>query len=99
MLEENKGAFDSFRTLHLEYSIDQQNLQEKFNEEGAKILEIVRDYENKLCANQERGMYNKFSTGLAEKFQAEVRKIFPLIDHVGIKINKESAFILKKISL
>jgi hypothetical protein len=96
MLDENKEAFDAFAKLHMDYSLDQATLQEKFNMEGEKIMEIVREYENKLCSGTERGMYNHYSAGLADKFQSEVRAHFPLIDNVGLIVQK---FNLKKISI
>jgi len=106
MIDDNKSIFESFKKLHDEYGLNENTLQEKFNKEGEKILDIVRDYENRLCTNTERGIYNKFSTNLAEKFQNEVRKHFPLIDHVGLKVtndktlqDKQDVFTLKKINL
>ena len=96
MLSENSDLFENFRKLHDEYGLNQEGLQNDFNKDGAKIIEIVHEYENRLCANTERGMYNKFSVGLAEKFQLEVRKYFPLIDHVGLIAEK---FTLKKIKI
>src|SRR5512135_1825357 len=86
MLNENKDTFDSFTRVHFEYSIDQNKMQKKFNEEGEKVLDIIRDYENRLCRNTERGVYNKYSAGLAEKFQAVIKSHFPLIDHIGLVV-------------
>ncbi|KKQ37358.1 MAG: hypothetical protein US53_C0020G0011 [Candidatus Woesebacteria bacterium GW2011_GWA1_37_7] len=94
MLRENKDSFDTFRKVHMDYSLDQQKFQALFNEEGGKIQKILREYENRLCANTERGIYNRYSTNLSEKFQNEVRKHFPLIDRIGIVIEK---FSLKKL--
>ena len=104
MLADNKQVFADFRTLHDSYALAEDKWQDKFNEEGEKVLEIVREYENRLCANTERGIYNKFSSNLAEKFQAEVRKNFPMIDHVGVKVNQpqptaDSNFNIRKINL
>lgn len=102
MLTENKEVFDAFKKLHAEYTLNPNSLQSKFNSEGEKIIEIVREYENRLCSNTERGMFNKFSVNLAEKFQNEVRKIFPMIDHVGLIVEKpqyKEAFEIKKINL
>lgn len=96
MVSDNKELFEKFTKLHFEYSIDQEKMQEKFNKEGKKILEIIHEYENRLCANTERGIYNKYSANLAEKFQNEVRKHFPLIDHIGIIVKK---FNIRKINL
>jgi dihydroorotase len=98
MVSDNQKAFNKFRVLHDKYANHPDKLQEKYNEEGEKILEIVREYENRLCTNTERGIYNKFSAGLAEKFQNEVRKHFPFIDHVGLKPQIQKFFI-KKIDL
>ena len=101
MLDENKESFDSFARLHMEYSLDQNAKQEEFNQKGEKIMEIIRDYENRLCSGTERGMYNHYSAGLAEKFQNEVRSHFPLIDDVGLIVEKKTDtgkdFLLKKI--
>lgn len=104
MIEENKDNFDEFRILHEKYLTNKDLWQNEFNEKGEKILELVREYENRLCANQERGIYNKFSTSLAEKFQNEVRKLFPLIDHIGLVVedtdfSDKSNFTIKKINL
>ena len=101
MLNENGQTFGEFRKIHDKYALSSNGLQEEFNKKGEKILEIIREYENKLCANTERGMYNKFSGGLAQKFQDEIRKVFPMIDHIGLIENKENknSFFIKRINL
>jgi len=96
MVSENKSAFDQFTRIHFEYSIDQDKNQEKFNEEGEKINIIIHEYEDRLCKNSEGAGFGKYISNLAEKFQDEVRSHFPLIDHIGIIVNK---FSLKKIKL
>lgn len=96
MLDENKAVFDSFRLTHDNYGLNPQKYQDEFNLQGEKVLEIVREYEQRLCSNQERGMYNVFSGKLADKFQQELKVHFPLIDHIGLKTEK---FTIKKISL
>jgi hypothetical protein len=106
MLEDNKVLFEDFKKLHDEYALKPDSLQETLNKEGEKVLEVIREYERRLCANQERGMYNKFSTNLAEKFQNEVRGHFPMVDHIGLVTQKpqekpsfEPEFAIKKINL
>ena len=103
MLEDNKAIFESFKKLHAEYALNPDFLQDKFNIEGERILEIVRVYEDRLCRNTEAGIYNKFSANLAEKFQNEVKKYFPMIDHVGliveVKPSADLKFSIKKINL
>lgn len=96
MLIDNEELFRRFKILHDKYELDGNKYQDEYNEFGERVLEIVRDYENRLCRDTERGKYNKFSANLAEKFQDEVRNRFPLIDNVGVKVDK---FVLKKIKL
>lgn len=96
MIRENQAAFGAFRKTHDLYSTDNEKYQEEFNREGEKILAIIREWENKLCLQSEKGGYAKFTGGLAEKFQAEIKAFFPLIDHIGIKTN---LFSIKHIKL
>jgi hypothetical protein len=106
MLEENNEVFTEFEKLHNLYSSDEDKYQDQYNKEGAKVLDLVREYENKLCRQTEKGMYNVFSPKLSEKFQEEVKKKFPLFDHIGLKVEytspvnnatNEEPFIIKKI--
>jgi type I restriction-modification system DNA methylase subunit len=96
MVSENKDAFGKFTKAHFEYSIDQDKNQELFNKEGENILKITNEWENRLCKHSEGAGFGKYTSNLAEKFQAEIKSHFPLIDHVGIVVNK---FSLKKIKL
>ena len=110
MLDENKDIFSEFTQIYALYENDEAKYQDKFNKEGIKVQDIVREYEDRLCRHTEKGMYNMFSPKLAEKFQEEVKKYFPLIDHIGLKSdytprgmtqNKQdnTLFSIKKISL
>ncbi len=104
MLSENRELFNNFTSIHFEYSIDPDANQEKFNKIGEHVLDVVREWDNRLCNNTERGMYNKFSTGLSEKFWEEIRKHYPLIDHVGVKVGSskpatDGGFVIKKINM
>lgn len=96
MLEQNKKAFESFKKVHASYRLDEDKWQDKFNKQGEKILSIVHEWENKLCRQSEKAGYALFTTNLSEKFREEVKKEFPLIDHVGIVVKK---FSLPKIKL
>lgn len=98
MIEENKDIFSEFRKLHDKYGFEGDSMQEEYNKEGKKILAIIQEYENRLCKNSEK-TYSKFTGNLAEKFRAEIRKSFPMIDHIGIIVNKQPTFNLKKINL
>ncbi len=96
MLEHNKGLFEKFREVHQHYTLEEEKYQEEFNKEGEKVLAVIHEWENKLCSQSEKGGYGVFTGNLAEKFQAEIKKEFPLIDHIGIIVKR---FSLKKINL
>lgn len=96
MVSENKEIFDKFTKAHFEYSIDQDKNQEEFNKIGAEILDIIHEWENRLCKTSEGAGFGNYTVNLAEKFQAEIKSHFPLIDHIGIIVNK---FSIKKIKL
>lgn len=106
MLEENKDAFDKFTKMHFEYSTDQEKYQDEFNMEGAKILNIIHAWEDRLCKTSEKAGYGGYTGNLAEKFQAEVKSHYPLIDNIGIIVKSkptsridEKPFNLRKIKL
>ena len=96
MIETNREAFGEFRKIHALYGMDQDRWQEKFNKEGEKIVKLVKEWENKLCKQSEKAGYGNYTGTLAGKFQSEVKKEFPLIDHVGLIIKR---FTIKKIDL
>lgn len=96
MVDTHPQLFREFEEVHAAYHLDPQKWQEEFNQVGSQVLEIIREYENRLCSHSEGSGYANYSSRLAEKFQAEVKKHFPQIDFVGIKVN--APFTLKKLS-
>ena len=98
MLESEKELFENFRNIHAKYQLDPNKWQGEYNKIGEKVLDVIREWENRLCHHSEGGKYAKFAGRLAEKFWSQIRKEFPLIDHVGVII-KEPAFSLKKIRM
>ncbi len=93
MFTNNKEAFDAFKKIHDAYGLNPDKFQEKLNQEGASVVRLVHEWQDKLCGRSEGSGYGVYSGNLAEKFMNEVRKHFPHIDAVGIKI-----FTLKKIN-
>jgi hypothetical protein len=99
MLSEHEDLFKDFREIHDAYSED-PSLQVKYNETGKPIIELIREYEDRLCHQSEGGGYAKFSGNLAEKFWDQVRTEFPLIDRVGVIIKKaDNDMELKRIEM
>jgi len=98
MIEGNRETFDRFRRIHDEYCLaaDKESFQDKYNEEGAKIMEIIEEWEQKLCSQSEKAGYGNYAGNLAEKFHEEIKKVFPMIDYIGLIVEK---FEIKKINL
>jgi len=102
MVDANMKLFDDFNLLHNRYRLDMGGVQSEFNKMGEKVMEVIREWEQKLCSQSEKGGYSKFTGNLSEKFMDEVRLHFPLIDRVGIIVTRKpsaflSGFSLKKI--
>lgn len=85
MIAKNRDVFEPFKDLHDKYEKEPKKYQLQFNEEGKKILEIVQDWENRLCGASEKGGYARFSTNLSEKFRDAVRSYLPKFDSIGLE--------------
>ncbi|MGI5828187.1 MAG: hypothetical protein ACOX6V_04185 [Patescibacteria group bacterium] len=88
MFTQNRELFMRFKFLCDDYGKNKQKYKEQFDREGKIILEIVKDWEARLCGHMEKGDNAVFSSNLADKFWEEVRAYFPYIDMVGMKVRK-----------
>lgn len=87
MLRDNQESFEQFRKVHDLFTKDRFKYQEEFNLQGQKIMEIIQEWEKRLCARMEGGKNSVYSANLSEKFRSEVRSEFPKIDLVGVKLS------------
>lgn len=87
MCEENKKVFDEFQFIHDLYKANKKANQVVFNEQGLVVRHIIEDWDRKLCSQMEKGKNSAYSQRLSEKFWAEVKIRFPMIDFVGATIN------------
>lgn len=87
MIEDNVETFKEFQKIHDTYKTDRKKFQKEFNEKGKAIMEIIREYEDRLCSGMERGVYGKYSDKVSEKFWERIKKDFPLIELVGVEIS------------
>ncbi len=85
MLEENKELFDTFKPIHDAYVLAPAINQAKYNSIGSEVMDVIRDYERKLCSKMGAGQYSKFSTNLSEKFMEEIKTIYPKIMFIGVE--------------
>lgn len=99
MLEKEKALFDEFRQVHNKYALNPKENEAKFNTVGRKVQPIIRKYENILCGKSENTGYGAYSSNLAQKFQDEIRKVFPKIDFIGVKISDPFTDNLKRIKV
>jgi len=85
MLEDHKELFENFKDIHDHFVMEPEKYKKVFNQYGKEILEIVQDYENRLCAKSEGGGYGRFSTNLSDKFRLEVQKYIPKLNSIGVE--------------
>lgn len=85
MMEEHRDLMLDFKDIHDKFLQDEEQFKNEFNEKGAKVVDIIREYEMKLTAHQNSGQYSKYSSGLADKFWDQIRSFLPRIDFVGVK--------------
>lgn len=85
MIENNTDLFDNFKQVHDAYVLVPEVNKARFNALGSEVLDVIRDWERRLCGKSESGQFGKFSSGLAQHFWDEIRKVYPKIDFVGIK--------------
>ena len=85
MIDQNLDLFGDFQDLHDQYFLNPKQWQNEYNQQGEKVVEVIREWETKLCRESEGGQFGKFSANLAEKFWGLVRKDYPKIDFVGVK--------------
>lgn len=85
MLAQNEQLFNAFKLVHSGYVKGKVN-QEEYNKKGMKIVDLIRDWDRRLCSAMGRGVFSKYSEQLSDKFWNEVRKDFSHIDKVGIKV-------------
>lgn len=89
MIDQNSKLFSDFLTVHAKYAQDKSTWQTEFNTQGKKVVEVIRDWERRLCSAMGKGAYSQYSHKLSEKFWALVRSEFALIDLVGVTIKKK----------
>jgi hypothetical protein len=87
MSDENTELFSQFQKIHDGYKIDRKQWSKQFHEVGKRVVEIMREWERKLCSGMERGNNAVYSSKLADKFWLEIKKRYSHIELVGVKSN------------
>jgi len=84
MTERHAELLNKFTPIHEGFASDPDTWAQQFHSVGRDVMDVVRDWERRLCSGSEKSGYGQYSANLAEKFQAEVKKRFPLIHQVGL---------------
>lgn len=87
MFDQNQELFVTFKEVHDGYQTDRKHWSARFHTQGAPVVEVIREWERRLCSGMERGKNSVYSSKLAEKFWGEVKNYLPLIERVGVKSN------------
>lgn len=87
MVSKYEKEFDAFQELHDKYEKNPQKWQAEFNSEGIKIMEIVFEYENRLCGHMENTNNATYSANLSEKFRNEIKRYLPKLDMIGVVVS------------
>ncbi len=88
MIENNQKLFADFQTIHDGYMEDKAKWADKFHTEGRDVLDVIRDWERRLCSGMERGNNAVYSAKLSEKFWGEIKKTLPLVEEIGVKVKQ-----------
>jgi hypothetical protein len=87
MSDQNEELFKRFDEIHSGYLQNRKTWSAKFHKIGQEVVDIIRDWERRLCSGMERGNNGVYSMKLAEKFWSEVKKRYSHIELVGVKSN------------
>ncbi len=85
MQTQNQDLFAEFTRIHRLFESDAKQYEVEFHQVGQKVVDVIRDWDRRLCSAIGRGAFSKYSEQLSEKFWGEAKKIFPLIYSVGVK--------------
>jgi len=88
MIDDHRQLFDQFAVLNEQFTQDQAAVADEFHHLGQQVLEVVRDFDRRLCAAMGKGIYSTYSQKLSEQFWSLVRQDFSQIDMVGVKIKQ-----------
>ena len=90
MEQQNKAEFDAFQPIHDGFVQNSAAFETEFHTKGRDILDIIRDWERRLCSGMERGNHSQYSLNLSKKFWDEIKKRFSHVELIGVKVTKRS---------
>ena len=85
MLAENPTEFKSFSEIHEKFKENPAKYRKEYNQQGEKILEIIKKYESILCGRSEGAGFGFATSTLSDKFWGLIRALYSEIDEIGIE--------------
>lgn len=87
LITEHAEEFREFKKIHDLFAKDRMKYQDDYNNQGSDIVDLINLYEKKLCSKMEGSKNGVYSASLAEKFREEIKKDYPLIDLIGVRLS------------
>lgn len=89
MWDAHKDILSQFQDIHDKYASNERDtsVKKEFDRIGAQARAVMEEWDSRLCQQMERGHNSVFSAKVSEKFWAEVKKDFQLVDLVGVEIS------------
>lgn len=87
MMDQHQTEFNAFQAVHDGYKTDRKKWSQQFHSDGKRLIDIIREWEERLCSGMERGQNAVYSSKVSEKFWDEIKKRFSHIELVGVKSN------------
>ncbi len=88
MHEKNPQLFEEFQAIHQSYLKNPERAKAEFDRVGMKVLDVMRDWERRLCSVMGRTAFSKYAQQVSEKFWDLARQDYEQIDMVGVKVEK-----------
>lgn len=85
LYKENQTVFAAFRPVHDLFAQNQKAYSAQFNLLGKPVMDLVLQYEKKLCAQMDGGKYGVYTCNLSEKFRHEIKMTYPYLDFIGVE--------------
>ena len=85
MSDQHETLFLEFDKIHAGYLEDRKAWSGKFHTTGQHVVDIMRVYEQRLCAGMERSKNGVYSMKLADKWWDEIKNRYSHIEMVGVK--------------
>src|SRR6185369_3744225 len=85
MSDQNEELFKKFDEIHAGYKSDRKAWSKQFHSVGQEVVDVVREWEKRLCSGMEKSANGVYSMKLAEKFWGEVKQRWSHVEMVGVK--------------